>query len=180
LEEKFSEALGRLRFSAEVLAWVTDALRQSHQDEKLLHTEAVDRLQREFKRLQDRLDNMYIDKLDGMVPMEFYDRKTNEWRGEQMAVRRELERHEQANHSYVNEGVALLELASQAEALFRSQPANEERKLLDFVCSNSRWSNGVLTLDFRQPFDLIADGASLSAREETVGSVPDGLCPVNS
>jgi len=178
LEERFAEALGRLRFSEDILAWVTEALRDSHRDEQRLHSEAVDRLQREYKRLQDRLDNMYVDKLDGKIPLEFYDKKSGEWRDEQSALLHDLERHQQANQSYVNEGVALLELASRAESLFRSQPAAEKRKLLDFVCSNSRWGNGVLALEFRQPFDLIADGASLSVTEEPLGGELADLCPI--
>lgn len=63
LEEEFSKAMGLLHFDEEILNWLTDALRHSHQDEQKLHAEAVDRLQGEYKRLQDRLDGMYIDKL---------------------------------------------------------------------------------------------------------------------
>ena len=60
-----------------------------------------------------------------------------------------------ANQSYMEEGVALLELASQAEELFRVQPASEKRRLLDFVCQNSSWGGGKLEVVFRQPFDII-------------------------
>jgi hypothetical protein len=41
--------------------------------------------------------------------------------------------------------------------------------LQDFVLSNSTWANGVLTPTFRQPFDIIADGAKLNAEKKVDG-----------
>src|SRR5262249_54998575 len=64
LEQRFTEVLRGLAFDAEVLAWVAEALRQSHVDEKQFHAEAIGRLQAEYRRLQNRIDAMYIDKLD--------------------------------------------------------------------------------------------------------------------
>ncbi len=51
---------------------------------------------------------MYVDKLDGRVTNEFFEQKSAEWRQEQAAVRQNLEQHEQANQSYLQEGVAIL------------------------------------------------------------------------
>ena len=49
----------------EILEWVTTALRESQADRKQFHDEAMANLQREHRRLQDRIDAMYLDKLDG-------------------------------------------------------------------------------------------------------------------
>ena len=62
--------------------------------------------------------------------------------------------------SYLQEGVAILELASQAAELFEKQSGSEKRQLLDFVLSNSTWGNGELRVKFRQPFDRIAFGTT--------------------
>jgi site-specific DNA recombinase len=43
LEEKFSELLEGLVFDEEVIAWATEALRQSHVDEKRYRDEAISR-----------------------------------------------------------------------------------------------------------------------------------------
>jgi hypothetical protein len=39
---------------------------------------------------------------------------------------------------------------------FENQPANEKRKLLDFVLSHSIWKNGEPLAEHRQPFDVLA------------------------
>ena len=85
--------------------------------------EAIDRLQKEYKRFQERIDRMYIDKLDGRINAAFFDQKSAEWRAEQTEILHSIQEHQTANQSYLEEGVALLELASRAADLFAKQPA---------------------------------------------------------
>jgi GrpB-like predicted nucleotidyltransferase (UPF0157 family) len=60
------------------------------------------------------------------------------------------------DRSYLDEGVRLIELAKNASWLFSKQQPYEQRRLLNFVLSNSTWQNGELHPTFRQPFGLIA------------------------
>jgi hypothetical protein len=173
LEEQFAALLERLHFDEEVLQWVTEALRQSHDDENSFHDQALARLQADYGKLQNRLDAMYVDKLDGRVDSAFYDRKASEWQAEQTRLLRLMEEHQIANHSYLEDGVRLLDLARRAGELFRSQPAISKRRLLDFLVSKSVWAGGDLRAEFRQPFDLIAVTAE-AERAETAAGTPSG------
>jgi hypothetical protein len=175
LEDKFAEILRCLTFDDEVLSWVKEALRQSHIDEREFHREAIERLRAESGRLQRRIESAYEDKLDGRIDAEFFDRKAGAWRAEQERIERAIHDHRQADQSYMEEGLALLELAGRAAELFEKQEPREKRRLLDFVLSNSTWSHGVLTPEFRQPFDLLADAAATTRDEKAAGTLPDGL-----
>ena len=55
--------------------------------------------------------------------------------------------------------------------LFEKQPASEKRRLLEFVLSNSFWANGELTPEFRQPFDMLADMATVGAQKMAAGEL---------
>jgi site-specific DNA recombinase len=79
-------------------------------------------------------------------------------------ILRNIETHSTANQHYIEEGIKLLQLARRAHELFENQPANEKRKLLDFVLSNSVWKNGKLLAEYRQPFDVLAVAAALDQR----------------
>jgi hypothetical protein len=175
LEEQFGEVIRSLKFDPETLDWVTSALKESHQDEKRFHDEAIQRLQSEYSRLQNRIDQMYVDKLDRRVTDEFFDQKSAEWRQEQQGILHNLEQHQNANQSYLQEGVAILELANRAAELFEKQSASEKRRLLDFVLSNSSWGDGELTVEFRQPFDLIAVAAMELKQKKAAGVDSDDL-----
>ena len=89
---------------------------------------------------------------------------SNQWREEQNRCQREIERHQNADKSYLDEGVALLELARNAQRLFAKQEPREKRRLLNFVLSNCTWDDGEVVATFRQPFDLLAESATAAAR----------------
>lgn len=164
-------ALRTLRLDEEVLAWVRKALLSSHADEQRFHAEAVARLHRQYEQLQRRIDLAYEDRLDGRISTETFDRMAEGWRADQRKVRREIEVHESADRSYMEEGLALLELAGRAVVLYEKQTPDERRRLLNFVLSNSIWRDGDLEVVWRQPFDLLAE--SLIAIREN-NNPPDG------
>jgi site-specific DNA recombinase len=153
LDECFADLLKGLVFDDEVMDWVTEALHQSHADEKRFRDEAIARLRAEHIKIQNRLDKLYDDRLDGFIEPAFFERKTNEWRQTQRRSADQIAEHEDANHDYFKDGVRLLELSKKAYFLFKKQNQSEKRKLLDFVCSNSTWKDRTLTATFRQPFD---------------------------
>ncbi len=158
----------------EVLAWVRQAVRESHKDEKALHDDAIAKLQREHKRLQDRIDVMYEDKLDGRIDADYFDRKAAESRSEQCRITRDVEAHRTAHQSYVEEGIKLLQLAQRAHQVFENQPPAEKRKMLDFVLSNCRWKDGQSAAEYRQPFDLIAAATEADRQARASGGSRSG------
>ena len=79
-------------------------------------------------------------------------------------LQHDIDRHEEAEQSHMDEGVRLLELARNAQALFERQPAREKRRLLNFVLSNCSWEDGEVVATFRQPFDLLAETTAIAAR----------------
>ena len=91
---------------------------------------------------------------------------SNQWREEQNRCQREIDRHQNADKSYLDEGVQLLELARNAQRLFAKQEPREKRRLLNFVLSNCTWEDGEVVATFRQPFDMLAETATSAARHE--------------
>ncbi|MGC9998751.1 MAG: recombinase family protein [Bryobacteraceae bacterium] len=160
LEAEFGNVLRLIAIDEEVARWVADALRQSHTDEKRFREEAVSRLTREHERIQGKLEALYEDRLDGRVDLAFFDRKSRELRDDQARIRREIDGHQAANESYMEAGIRILELSRSMHRLFAKQPAEEKRRLLDFVVSNCSWKGGALTPTFRQPFDMLAVASS--------------------
>jgi len=68
---------------------------------------------------------------------------------------RSIQLHQQANESYLYDGVRILELARNASKLYSEQEMGEKRRLLQIVFSNCTWADGKLTPDYRKPFDLL-------------------------
>jgi site-specific DNA recombinase len=127
LVEKFCALLREVTFDESMMVWVGEAFRESHQDEKQFHDEAIARASGAIRQTPGP-----------------------------HRIRQTVQTHQAATESYFDEGLRLLELARRAHILFRQQQANERRRLLDFVVSNCTWKQGELLAAYRQPFDLLA------------------------
>jgi hypothetical protein len=113
-------------------------------------------LQEEQSKIQNRLDRLYDDRLDGFIEPDFFERKSREWRQTQNRLADQITEYQEAAHDHVQDGIRLLELSKKTYFLYKQQDSSEKRKLLNFVCSNSIWKDHTLTATFRQPFDLLA------------------------
>ncbi len=171
LTEQFAAALAALHFDdAEVLEWVTVALRESHVVEKREHDESVARLQAEHKKLEDRQHAMYEDKLDGRISVEFFDQKAAEWRAEQARLRGMIDRHQAANNQYLDFGARILELAHRGPELFTSSKPEDKRKLLGFVVQNCTLNDGKVSFEYRELLGMLA--VSVKAADAVRGRQP--------
>lgn len=172
LAERFGELLDGIALEPAVIEWITQALRESHQDEKRFHDEAIGRLHAEYTTLQNRLDGMYVDKLDGRIDNTFFDRMSVSWRGEMERIADAMEEHRTANRSYLDEGIRLLELGGRAAEMFRAQEPEKRRELLRYVVAGSTWKEGRLDASFRPPFDLLLTEVQKVRAAGGGGSIP--------
>ncbi len=153
---QFSALLDSLKFDDEVLAWVKQALKDSFGDQQKLHDESLGRLRAEMDQIHKRLEGLYLDKLDGRITLDVYDRLSSEWQEQRKKLTAQVQSHQQASDTYHMDGVLLLELAQNARRLYESQPPHEKRRLLDILVSNCTWGGEEFKPTLKQPFDLIA------------------------
>jgi site-specific DNA recombinase len=162
LEEKFSELMRQLTFPNWVFEEVQKVLREGHQAEQRERDEARQRLVAEADRLQQRLDILYSDRVDGRIDVEFYDRMVAQWRDERARCLRDIELLHSADDSYVDNAFEILKLVHNAHLEFAKRPPIEKRRMLNLLLSNCSWANEKLSAKFRQPFDIIAETVVLN------------------
>jgi site-specific DNA recombinase len=165
-------------FDDQIMDWIIEALHQSHADEKRFREDAITRLQDEQSKIQNRLDRLYDDRLDGFIEPNFFGRKWREWRQTQKRLADQITEYQEAAHDYVQDGIRLLELSKKAYFLYKQQDSSEKRQLLNFVCSNSTWKEQTLTSMFRPPFGLLAITNITWQRKKAAGTVSSGLRPI--
>jgi len=137
LERQFEDILGELQFSEALLDWMREALRQSQKKNVEYHRRAIEKLNAQYAKLQNRIDQIYLDKLDGEVEEAFYRRNVSHWREEQAQIRTRIERHEKADQNYIEQGIRLLELARNAQEFFRTRSQQGRAALLGFILPGS-------------------------------------------
>ena len=156
----------------ERLAWLREALLRSHSDEQAYHTGQLEALNAQYATIQRRLDQAYMDKLDGKITEEFWQAKLTEWRKEQDGIQDQIARHQRANHHYFEQGLKIFELAQAGLRQYDTKTEEERRNLLAFVLSNCILNDVTLTPAYRRPFCLFAEGPLLKEWRERRDSNP--------
>ena len=113
------------------------------------------RLQQRLAMVRRRLDQAYLDKLDGRISEEFWRAKAAEWQQEEQTILTALDGlQEAASPERVLSGIRILELANKAHSLYLRQTPAEQAKLLKMVLSNCAVDAAHLYPAYRKPFDL--------------------------
>ncbi|MBI4064533.1 MAG: recombinase family protein [Elusimicrobia bacterium] len=158
LDQKLEEILKTIQIDQGVLEFLTGGLKESHSQEKAYHDQAIATLHQTYRKLQEKLDKAYNDKLDGVIPVEFWEKQSALWRKEQEDARIAVAQHEHANQRYFELGLELLELAHEAHSMYQVRSLPQKRQLLNFVVSNLKVEGENLIPSYKKPFDLLAQG----------------------
>ena len=158
LEKQFDEAVKRISVTEEHKNWITEALKLSLEDEKQYNEERISSLQAQAKKLRDRIEKLYIDKLDGKIAETFWFDKDSQWSKELETITILINAHQKTGMNYLKEGIKTLELCKKAYSLYQNENAQEKAKILKYLLSNSELIDGKLNYTYKKPFDLFAKG----------------------
>ena len=139
------------------MEWLKEGLRSSQAEQARYHADAVARLEAACAKLQNRIQQAYLYKLDGAIDSAFFEQVSETWRAEQRDLRHQIAKHEQADASCLEQGLSLLDLGQKAAELFDVATQRERRDLLGFLASHSTWGDGELKIEWRKPYGFLAE-----------------------
>jgi len=166
----FAGILQELVIPPPILEWLGDAVLESDRTEQAAREQAIKRLQAQHDHIEARIETMYMDKLDGRIAQEFFDRNSATWRGEQEALLQKMRSIQTAAPAPIDQAVDMLRLTSKASELFLQQPATEQRRLLQVVIEKAAWQDGALRTTLFEPFDILRHSNQESLRKEKENS----------
>jgi site-specific DNA recombinase len=156
LGDRLARVLKDIHIPDDVLAQLRQSLlsHQGHEDGRM-HEQRT-RAQQRLAAVRHRMDQAYLDKLDGKISEEFWSRRTAEWQADEqqslLALQALDEPHQPAR---ALDRIRILELANKAYALYLTQPPTERAQLLKMVLSNCTVDAVSVYPTYRTPFDLI-------------------------
>lgn len=155
INEQVEMLLKDLSISQEVLEELVKELRENHKAKSEYHERTMDNLKTDYDRMENRIDKMYEDLLDGSITQEKYDTLLEKYKRIQADVLIQMEEHSNADESYHIEAGKLLELAQKAYKLFEISEAKQKRELLSYLLQNSKMDGKKLIPSLKMPFDAI-------------------------
>ncbi len=157
LEPKMREIAEAVLIPEVRFEWIKELLRQSHKDEQAYHDAQLKSLNARYEQIQRRVDQIYLDKLDGKIPTELWEQKSTEWRKEQDEIRTQLGRHQNANQSYMEKGIEILELTQRLVSLYIAALPDEKQEILKFLLWNCTLKDTTPTPVYRKPFSWLVE-----------------------
>jgi hypothetical protein len=155
LGNRLGQILKDIHIPDHVLAQLEDSLMNDKGREESLRKEQEQRLQQRLASVRHRLDQAYLDKLDGKITEEFWTRKTAEWHAEEQQIQIAIQALAQIKPERMLDAVRILELANKAYFLYLKQSPTEKAKLLNIVLSNCAIDAVSIYPTYRKPFDMI-------------------------
>ncbi len=125
----------------------------------------IEKLQTEYREIEEKIDHMYEDKLAGAITESFWKGMYEKYQNRHSKILEQMEEHRQAGGNYLESANRILELAQKAYSLYVEQDSFEKRKLLDLLLSNSILRDGEIISELRKPFNILADGAEEEERQ---------------
>ena len=166
LAREFAEVLQELVIPQAILEWLGNEVLSSDQTEQAARAQAIKKLQARYEQIQARIETMYLDKLDGRITQEFFDKQSAAWRSEQDGLQRKIQAVQKATPAPIDQAVDMLRLTSRASELFLQQTAAEQRRLLQAVVEKAAWQDGALRTTLFEPFEILRHSNQESYRKE--------------
>jgi DNA invertase Pin-like site-specific DNA recombinase len=133
-EEEVSHNLGQILqdiyIPDDVLAQLQASLTEDQHCAQSAKKEQREKLQARLTSVRKRIDQAYMDKLDGTISAEFWQRMTAEWQMEEQQILLAMQGLEQASADTFLNAKKTLELANRAYSLYVTQKPAEQAKLL--------------------------------------------------
>jgi site-specific DNA recombinase len=169
LGQRLGEVLKNIHIPDAVLAQIENRMSEDHHSGESAKKAQRQKLDQRLAAVRKRVDQAYMDKLDGKVSEDFWQRKTGEWQLEEQQVLMALQGLEQANSDVLLTAKRTLELANKAYFLYVAQNPAEQGQLLKKILLNCRVDGTSLYPSYRKPFDMIfqrAKNQEWSGRED--------------
>ena len=157
LSQMFAAHVRRLQLPEDVREAFIASLRSSRRDIEQDARERVVGAQTRLERLGKLINAAYEDKLEGRIDDDFFQAKRAEWERQRAEAADEIQRLTAVSAKTLDTAIEVFKLANRAYDLMISREPLEQRRLLDVLLSNSTLAEGVLTVKWRKPFDILAE-----------------------
>jgi len=157
LVESLSDYFDHIALSEQQIAEVTGYLKKIHESESAFHADSLIALRKEQDRIQKRVNQMYDDKLDGLIDEKMYLDKVKDNKARQVEITEQMTRHEKADHNFYVTANMVMNLAARAREIFDSSEVDEKRQLLNLVFQNLKLDGKNLSIDTCEPFTTLVD-----------------------
>ena len=132
------EALDSIQLPEKRADELVDALKKNLDSKSLFQKNEVNRLRREYDKLQNEIDGLTKKYALEEISKELYDRILTANKERQREIETELSQHTEADENYHITAARIIDVARRARKIFDSSEVAEKNQFLQFILQNPR------------------------------------------
>jgi DNA invertase Pin-like site-specific DNA recombinase len=175
LESQAEASLQAISIEANLLPGLIETIRDANRNERTNCEEAINSLLRQIAVNKGKLDRLLDIYLEGKIDEATYSRNQEKIKSSNELIENNIQAYGNINPAKLEDGIRLLELVQHAVIIYKNQNTPEKRKLLKIVHSNLSYRDGILTAEYRKPFDILAVSSHAQQIKKAVTRGGDGL-----
>ncbi len=164
IEKQIIQALDKIKITDEHKTWINKMLVESFKDEQKYTKERLNSLYSQKNKLQDRIDNIYLDKLDGKITEDYWLAKHNQWMNDLAMINGNITAYENTNNNFIELGARFIKICSEVGTLYKFADNSEKQELINSVLQNFLVDGENLSYEYKKPFDIFAKGLSCTKK----------------
>jgi hypothetical protein len=166
LMSELARGLSQLAITPDTLAWIECAVGESDKTEAGAREQALMQLKAVRDRLQQPIEMMYVDRLDGRISVAFFDEKSTEWREQQKQVEARMAQLATTELRSATEAVQIIRSVSDACGSFQERQPQQQRTIATALTEKATWKAGKFEWLPKSPFQMLAHSNSVSQTKE--------------
>ncbi|KKR17720.1 MAG: Resolvase [Candidatus Levybacteria bacterium GW2011_GWC1_40_19] len=155
ITEQFGKLFKKLQLPEGVVDETIETLRNVHLGKSEFREEQVKKLSEEKEKYAKRIEEMYLDRLDGRITADGYDKMYKAFKLKIDEIDTKLFNLQKAEDDYYLTSEYILRLLQNAYNLFVSSEIEEKRQLLKLILQNSVLDGRLVKYSLLKPFDAI-------------------------
>ncbi len=155
--DQIGDIFKSIQIPEDVMAYITEHLKKTHQSEKDFHQSSIKGLRNEADGITKKLDRLLEVLMDESITKDTYNRKHGQLIQRRQEINELLERHHAGDEQFRIAVSTLVTLASKAYDIFERSTIDEKHQLIGYVFSNLQMDGRKLRYTLKAPFNLFVD-----------------------
>jgi len=155
VEEAVIECLNNIHITQEQKSELLAKIKMCFKSDSQNFANLFEKNSKKIIELKNKIDKLYTDKLDGIIPNEFFIEKYNSWSAEVSQLNEQNNSLMQDADDIIQKCELILELLNQAPSLYLRLDYDNKRLLLKTLFSHFSWDGETLTLHTKKVFELL-------------------------
>ncbi|MRS02305.1 recombinase family protein [bacterium] len=152
LDSQFRSSIEDIQFNDDTLDWMANVYLSSKEQDRQYYLGMIASLEKQRVSCEQRIDNLYIDKLDGRISEDRYNTLEERFMNELNEINGKISSHKSSLQKYVDDSELLKELAKKSAYMYAKQSNEDKRLLLECVFQRSAVQGDQILPVLRKPF----------------------------